>query len=90
MLTLRELTLDDEAAFFAGLREWPPEDLAWHTFLWKPGMPYPEMIERLRKDRLGIELSAGRVPHTMLYGFVDGEIVIASDFNGDRRQATGV
>lgn len=77
MIELRELTSADEAAFLAGFSAWPAEDASWHSFIWKPGtsMTYSEMIERLRKDRLGIDLEAGRVPHTMLYGFVNGEIV---------------
>jgi predicted acetyltransferase len=72
-VVLRELGFGDEAAFFEGMSHW--DDLEWYTFTWKAGMSYAEMLERLRKDRLGWELPEGRVPHTMLYGFVDGKIV---------------
>lgn len=65
-LDLRELTDKDESAFFEGLKEWPEEDLTWHTFTWKPGMTYAEMLDRLRKDRLGIDLPVSRVPHTIV------------------------
>lgn len=75
MVILRELNANDEAAFFSGLAEWPDSDRSWHTFAWSPGMAYSDMLEILRKEKLGIDLAPGRVPHTMLYGFVDGAIV---------------
>jgi predicted acetyltransferase len=74
-LTLRELTVADEQAFFDGFKEWAGEEPSWYTFSWKEGMSYAEMLEILRKEALGIELAPGRVPHTMLYGFVDGKII---------------
>jgi len=74
-LELRQLTLNDEQAFFDGMKDWPSDDLSWYTFAWKEGMGYPQMLEILRKENAGIELAPGRVPHTMLYGFVDGAIV---------------
>lgn len=75
MLVLRALTEDDEAAFVAGAAAWDGEDLSWHTFDWKPGVPYADVLSRLRRNAAGLELKPGRVPSTMLYGFVDGEIV---------------
>ena len=75
MVVLRELTDKDEAAFFAGMAEWSEADRSWHTFAWKPEMSYSEMLERLRKERLGIELDPGRVRHSMLYGFV-GDVIV--------------
>ncbi len=74
-LTLRKLTIDDELAFWAGLKEWQGEELDWYTFVWREGMSYPEMLEALNKAENGIDLVPGHVPCTMFYGFVDSEIV---------------
>ncbi|MBX7246942.1 MAG: GNAT family N-acetyltransferase [Candidatus Sumerlaeaceae bacterium] len=74
-LILRELNAGDEAAFLEGWREWEGEDLTWYAFDWKPGMPFAEYLERLRKNSLGIDLPEDHVASTMLYGFVDGAIV---------------
>lgn len=75
MLILRELTELDEAAFMAGLKAYEGESLAWFTFVWKPGVPFADHLERLGKNKLGVELLEGRVPNTMLYAFVDSKIV---------------
>jgi predicted acetyltransferase len=75
VLILRELTEQDEQAFFEGLKEWEGESLHWYTFDWKPGMPYAVMLDRLRKNFRGEDLPSDRVPSSMLYGFVDGQIV---------------
>jgi predicted acetyltransferase len=75
MLTLRELTETDKPAFLAGLKAWEGENLAWHTFEWKPGMSFTDHLAKLRNNRAGIGLLEGRVPSTMFYGFVDGEII---------------
>lgn len=75
LLVLRELTQDDEQAFFEGLKEWEGESLGNYTFTWKPGMPYAEMLSIMSRDSAGVDLPAGKVPHTMLYGFLDGKIV---------------
>ena len=74
-LILRELTDSDEAAFFEGLAQWSEADRSWYTFAWEPGMSYLEMLEILRKERLGIELRPDRVQHSILYGFVEDKIV---------------
>ncbi|PKL77264.1 MAG: hypothetical protein CVV27_06120 [Candidatus Melainabacteria bacterium HGW-Melainabacteria-1] len=74
-LILRALTHDDEAAFMAGFADWEGEDLAWYTFDWEPGMSYAAMLERLIHNERGEGLEPGRVPSSMLYGFVAGEIV---------------
>ena len=91
-MIVRELTAADEVPFFDGLKKWPPGEESWHTFAWKPGMTYPEMLEVLRKDRLGIDLPSSRVAHTMLYGFVDdvivGRVSVRHDLN-DRLRARG-
>jgi|GEM_PF-2514423 len=47
-LVLRELDENDEAAFFAGLKDWEGDDLDWYTFVWKPGMSFNEMLTTLR------------------------------------------
>lgn len=76
MITLRQLTPKDEQAFLEGLKEWDGEDPHWHSFCWKDGMKYSEMLEILRKEDLGIDLAPGRVQHTMLYAFDnEGKIV---------------
>jgi predicted acetyltransferase len=74
-LVLRELTADDEAAFLQGLTEWEGESPHWYSFIWKPGMTYAEMLAVLRNEAAGLELAPGRVPHTMLYAFLDGKII---------------
>lgn len=74
-LVLRQLREGDEGAFLKGLQEWEGESLDWYTFIWKPGMPFSEMLTLLGKESAGIDLAPGRVPHSMLYGFLDGEIV---------------
>jgi len=74
-LILRELTDNDEAAFRAGMNEWVGESPYWYSFAWKEGMTYPEMLEILRNEAKGINMAPGRVQHTMLYGFVGGEII---------------
>ncbi|MBX3039165.1 MAG: GNAT family N-acetyltransferase [Bdellovibrionaceae bacterium] len=74
-LVLRPLEVSDEKAFFEGLSLWEGEDLSWYTFSWKEGMAFPEMLRILRDEEAGRELAPGRVPHTMLYGFLDGRII---------------
>lgn len=73
-MQLRQLTQDDESAFFEGLEHWPADDRRWYTFAWKPGVSYAEMLEALAREHRG-EVPEGRVPATMFYGFVDGRIV---------------
>ncbi len=72
---LRELNTDDEEAFIVGLKEWIDESPHWYSFAWKDGMTFKEMLEILSNERLGKDLAPGRVPHTMLYGFLDGVII---------------
>jgi predicted acetyltransferase len=38
-------------------------------------MPYLVMMARLQDERLGRNLEPGRVPHTMLYGFLGEDII---------------
>lgn len=72
---LRELQKQDEQAFMRALKDWEGQDLAWISFLWQEGMTFEKMLELLHNEREGIDLKPGRVPHTMFYGFVDGDIV---------------
>jgi predicted acetyltransferase len=74
-LVLRELGVGDEAAFTAGMADWNGESPSWYSFAWQPGMAFSEMLGMLRKESAGIDLVADRVPHSMLYGFVNGEII---------------
>lgn len=74
-LEIRQLTLDDENAFFAGLKAWEGEASDWHSFVWKEGMMHADHIRILENERRGIDLPDGRVPHTSLYGFLDEMIV---------------
>lgn len=74
-LQLRELGTQDEKSFMNGFKDWVGESPHWYSFAWKEGMTYSEMLEILRKERLGLELAPGRVPHTMLYGFLGEQIV---------------
>lgn len=73
-LIVRQLTADDEAAFFEGMKPWS-EDITWYTFAWNPGMSYQQMLAILDDEKNGRNLQPGRVPHTMLYGFLDGKII---------------
>lgn len=74
-LIVRELTVNDEAAFFSGMKHWSEGDRTWYTFAWKPGMSYQEMLTLLTDERLGKNLAPQRVPHTMLYAFLEGQII---------------
>jgi predicted acetyltransferase len=74
-LILRELSDKDEAAFMAGMKEWVGESPHWYSFAWKEGMTYPEMMQILRNEAKGVNMAPGRVQHSMLYGFVGGEII---------------
>lgn len=74
-LVLRELNENDEDAFFDGMKLWEGEDPHWYSFAWKDGMTFSEMLSILQKESKGIDLAPGRVPHSMLYGFLEGRII---------------
>ena len=74
-LILRELTVNDEKAFLAGLENWKNEELSWYTFSWKPGMSHAEHLADLEKFKDKSKVPKDFVPATTLYAFVDGQIV---------------
>ncbi len=74
-LTLRELDQNDKQAFLLGYEDWKNEDLSLYSFVWKPGMSHVEHLQILRDQKDKSKLPSNRVPSTMLYGFVNGEIV---------------
>ena len=74
-LNIRQLGPNDEKAFLAGFKAWEGEDISWHTFAWKEGMTHEDHLRLLSDEFHGRNLKADRVPHTMLYGFLDGVIV---------------
>jgi predicted acetyltransferase len=74
-LILRELNENDEAAFLNGYEDWKNEKLTWYTFVWKPGMSHSEHLQLLSCFKNRSQIEKQYVPSTMLYGFVDGEIV---------------
>lgn len=74
-LILRELTFADKQSFLQGLKEWEGEKPYWYSFIWGPGMTYERMLEILDKEKRGVDLAPDRVPHTMLYGFRENEII---------------
>ncbi len=74
-LVIRQLSPQDEAAFFEGMKLWSEKDLGWYTFSWKPGMSYQDMLKILEDECAGRNIAAGRVAHTMLYAFLDGKII---------------
>ncbi len=74
-LTLRELAINDEKAFLSGLEDWKYEELSWYTFSWKPGMSHAEHLADLENFKDKSKVPKHFVAATMLYAFVDGQIV---------------
>ncbi len=74
-LELRELTIEDESAFINGYEDWKNEDITWYSFIWKPGSDYKEHLKQLVDCKDKSKLAENRVPSTMLYAFVNDEIV---------------
>lgn len=72
---LRELDQNDGDAFLRGYEDWKNEDLVWYSFIWKPGMPHSEHLRILKDQKDKNKLPKNLVPSTMLYGFVDNEII---------------
>jgi predicted acetyltransferase/8-oxo-dGTP pyrophosphatase MutT (NUDIX family) len=92
-LILRELSEKDEPAFLAGYEDWKNDDLTWYSFVWKPGMSHTEHLRILEDLKDKSKIASNRVPSTMLYGFVDGEVVgrfnIRHELNPYLRQRGG-
>lgn len=74
-LILRELTIDDEVAFLNGFEDWKNEDIAWYSFVWKPGMPFSDHLTLLSDQKEQNKIPTNKVPSSMLYAFVNTEIV---------------
>lgn len=74
-LILRELKETDEQAFLEGIKEWEGESPHWYSFIWDGKMTFGKMLELLKKEKAGVDLAPNRVPHTMLYGFLDDQII---------------
>ncbi|MAZ49927.1 MAG: GNAT family N-acetyltransferase [Halobacteriovoraceae bacterium] len=74
-LILRELQPQDEKAFLTGLKAWG-EESSWHSFVWKEGMHFQEMLQILDDRKNGRNLPEGLVPDTMLYGFIDEDTIV--------------
>lgn len=74
-LVLRELEKDDERAFLKWVDDWKNEDPAWATFAWAPGMSHSDHLQKLEDQKHQSRIQANRVPSTMLYGFLDKQIV---------------
>lgn len=74
-LVLRQLNQTDERAFLEGAKSWAGENSDWYSFVWRPEMSFQDMLKILEREAAGIDLAPGRVPHSMLYAFWDGEIV---------------
>ncbi len=74
-LVLRELGEQDEAAFLRGLERWHPEDVYAFSSVWAQTMSHAEHLKLLEDKKDRTKIPSSRVPTTVLYGFVDGEIV---------------
>jgi len=74
-LLLRELGPNDESAFLSWYEMWKNDDPEWATFIWKPGMSHDEHLQKLQDQKDSSKIASHFVPSTMMYAFVDNEIV---------------
>lgn len=74
-VTLRELTIRDEGPFLFGARRCSPEDLKWYSFIWNWNLPFQQYLQKLADNKAGVNLAPDRVPDTMLYGFLENQII---------------
>src|SRR5690348_9886781 len=72
-LTLRPLTLDDEAQARRAHAELAEEDFTF--LLGVDDLPWPDYVARLERNRFGEDLPEGFVPATFLVADVGGVIV---------------
>ena len=74
-LILRRLTEDDEKAFLRANAAWNNNGGAEFSRGYSAEIKFNDYIIFLENSEKGINLPNGIVPETMLYGFVDGQIV---------------
>lgn len=74
-LALKTLTEKDEQAFLEGFRLFSDMEAYWFSFSYKDGDSFEDHLKLLDDELHGRNLAPGRVPHTMLYAFVDGKII---------------
>ena len=74
MLRLRPLRLGDETEFIAAHRAMEADDFEFGLG-YSPGASWAEYVERVAKQRCGIDLGPGLVAATFLVAEVGGEIV---------------
>jgi predicted acetyltransferase len=72
---LRTLTENDEKAFLEGFRLFSDMEAYWFSFSYKEGDTFKDHLALLDDELHGRNLAPGRVPHTMLYAFLDGKII---------------
>jgi predicted acetyltransferase len=72
-LRLRPLRLDDEQAFLAAHEEMLADGFSFG--FQQPGESWADHVERIERERRGIDLGDDRVPATFLLAFVSGELV---------------
>lgn len=73
-LLIRRLEPSDEAAFVEAVAAWD-EAPAFHWARPAKGQTFREWLDRLRSEEAGVDLPEGRVPATILCGFVDGKLI---------------
>lgn len=73
-LRLRPLRTDDEAEAVRAHEELVADDFEL-LLGWSPERTWADLLEQHERERLGLDLPAGRVPAVFLVAEVDGEIV---------------
>jgi len=74
-LTLRRLALKDEPAFKLALKNLDTLPLFHFAQSYRRAMTYSEYLKLLSDNEKGIRVPDGIVPYTMLFGFVENEII---------------
>ena len=74
-LTLRRLTVKDEPAFLAALANLDSLPLFHFAQSYRRVMTFSEYLKLLSDNEKGIRVPEAFVPYTMLFGFVDREII---------------